>query len=141
MIHTRLLLAAAVLAGCIEPADLPEPRFERWNFTNGSLCSSTVLLDGESRVWTESGCEARSSGWAQRGSATDDQRARVVAAFDALPPGAGCSDDGGVEWIEYVGLRRTGDGGTAHWTVCELPDGVPAPEYAEAVEAMNALAH
>lgn len=138
--RSSLLLCAVLLLGCIEPNELPEPRFERWSFTNGSLCSSTVLLDGQDRIWTESGCEARSSGWAKVGDATEAQRARVVTAFDTLPANAGCAPDGGTEWTEYVGLVRSGDGGAARWTVCELPDGGPAPEYAEAVEAMNALA-
>ena len=139
--RTSLLLLVVPLLGCIELNDLPEPRFERWHFTNGSLCSSTVLLDGEDRVWKESGCEARSSGWAKVGDATEAQRARVVVAFDALPSDAGCAPDGGTEWTEYVGLVRSGDGGAARWTVCELPDGGPSAEYAAAVEAMNALVH
>jgi hypothetical protein len=82
---TAFCLACAI--GCEgSPRSLEdlEPPAYAWTHSTG-LCSSTRATDAKGVVWTESGCEATTTGWHKVATVSFDA---VAAAFAALPPAA-----------------------------------------------------
>lgn len=111
--------------------------------TGDSICSGNIAMDGQRDVWTESGCEASSTGWEHRNTATSAESARVGAAFARLPaPGQSCGTAGGDGGIGPPSIHRLSlitDEGESRWTACATDDGGIAVPFDEAVSAMQAL--
>jgi hypothetical protein len=135
-----LVGCSLALVGCSRSFDsLPRPVLLS---TGGipSNCTSTVAIDARGDIWTESGCEARSSGVVHRGQLTASQRGAFRSALEAikgvpdiplagLPP---CSQP-----FEHILLRTNGEA-DRQWYLCGQDDGRRPPPFNAPFDAMNA---
>jgi len=125
--------SAMLACGCASCRPSAYPQHSSTFYVQAGLCSSTILLDGRGGIWTESGCEGRSSGWKRVRKASEEQQRQIRAAFEALrgtPQGEFC--DGGVYAIE------SGPKGGERWYVCVRID-VPVGEASELPPAFQAI--
>lgn len=81
------IAVAGALLGCGKTvhstSDLEAPVLW-WSHSNG-LCSTTKAVDGERRLWSETGCEAHSSGWSASGPVSPSGVDALRGQFSRLP--------------------------------------------------------
>jgi hypothetical protein len=100
-------------------ASLPRPTLTRTSGI-GSNCTSTLAVDGRGVLWTEHGCEARSSGIRRHERMTEAARAQFREALEPLrqltqDPLSECSANVvAFTLVEESGAERT-------WYVCGPP--------------------
>ena len=148
-------LAALNLAACGPKkfSDLPTPYFGA-SFQEG-YCSSSVVVDGSRRVWSESGCEAASSGLIQGATVASSRFDWLTTQFNDLPPpkpldftspgppdggvrDGGLVDGGGTERRRSVVLfSRTADR-VDEWFVDSHSDAA-APPYGALIQFFTSL--
>ena len=112
-VRSMLVLSALILFGCAPQSvdDLPSPALVLILSEGGGFCASVSTVDADGTVWSESGCEERSSGFVRREHRVEAaERAELEALMDEalmLP------DDGDCMVVSPSGnryrLRRTGD--------------------------------
>ncbi len=117
-----------------------------WNWETG-LCGSTMAVDGDGELWTESGCENGSPSLSFERALSDEQVARIVAAFQAHPEPASFVDPNCASQDSFVTHRfteRRVDGSVRQWLVCLVqrtaepkdPSQYPAP-FGDTVRAFS----
>lgn len=132
-----LLVCGLFCGSCATFASLPPPVF---SFTSpvGGNCTGTTAVDSDGRLWTESGCEARTSGVRYRGRLTPARRKRfdeAISVLRRLPDvraARGCR-----ETMAKFAIRES-DGTEREWIVCvpEYNERWPSP-FAEIFAAME----
>jgi hypothetical protein len=131
------LFTVLSLGGCSPRFEsLPRPTFFS---TSGGNCTSTLAVDAHGDLWTESGCEARSSGVRHRGRLTASQQrafTEALVAVERLPDLPALGQPPCSQLWERISLARVGVP-DREWYVCRTNDGRRPAPFEAAFEAMR----
>lgn len=126
-IFLLLLTFMFTFYACVSFKSLPRPLYTNMSPVGGN-CTGTIAIDAEGDIWSESGCEARSTGVRYRGKLTPEKKIQFEAALDLLrkkPDLLNTKDcRNSMAAFSIIELDET----LRQWYVCVPEYGTPWPE-------------